>query len=280
MRVLAEEEISSAVRELAGKASLDLPSDVEDCLHQALKVESRAKARYALGMIIENARIAKEESLPLCQDTGFFHLFISLGTGTALPAGFQAAADRGIKAATEKYYLRSSIVDSPLAGRPDRGDNTPVLIHVEEADDHPTQLTMLARGGGSENAARLHMLLPNEGAAGLKKLALQAVLEKGAQACPPLVVSIGVGSDAAGCMELALKGLLRRLGRRSEKAYLAELEEELLSEINATGIGAAGLGGDITALDVHIEEAPTHIACLPVGIVLCCHALRRAFREI
>jgi fumarate hydratase subunit alpha len=280
LRVLTEDEISEAVTSLVGKASVDLPPDVEDSLRRAAETESQPKARYALGMILENTRIAREEGRPLCQDTGFFHLFISLGAAAALPSGFQDAANRGIKAATERFYLRSSLVDEPLSSRHNRGDNSPVLIHVEASGDAATDLTILVKGGGSENAARLNMLLPGGGSSGLKKAVLAAVLEKAAQACPPIVCSIGIGLDASGCLELALKGLLRPLGRRSNLLHLAELEEEVLSEINATGIGASGLGGDVTALDVHIEEAPTHIACLPVGIVLCCHSLRRATLEV
>lgn len=281
LRILTEEEISSAVEVLAGRASLELPPDIEEALRGALASESQDNARYALDMIIENARIAREEGLPICQDTGFFHLFISLGAGVALPAGFQAAADAGLRSATKKFSLRSSIVDEPLAGRLDRGDNTPVLIHIDGADlAEKARMTVLAKGGGSENATRLHMLLPGEGSSGLREAVQRAVLDKAAQACPPLVVSIGVGSDAKGCLELALKGLLRPLGSRSDRPYLAELEEELLAQINTCGIGASGLGGDVTALDVHLDEAPTHIASLPVGVVLCCHALRRASLEV
>jgi fumarate hydratase subunit alpha len=280
LRVLTDEEISRAVTSLAGKASFELPSDVEQVLRRAADSETQSRALYALEMILENAGIAREEHRPLCQDTGFFHLFISLDDATALPPHFQEAADAGIKAATQEFYLRSSLVDTPLTSRDNRGDNTPVHIHIEPTRNGKTTFTVLAKGGGSENAGRLEMLLPGEGIAGLKKVVLEAVRKKGALACPPLVVSVGVGSDSSGCLALAAKGLLRPLGTRSKRPHLAELEEELLSEINATGIGAAGLGGDITALDVHIEEAPTHIACLPVGIVLCCHSLRRASLEV
>src|SRR4030042_2891980 len=174
LRVLAEEEISSTVTPLAGRASLDLPADVEDGLRSALEAESQPRARFALEMIIENARIAREKNLPLCQDTGFFHLFVSLGNATALPARFQAAADTGIKVATEKYYLRSSIISDPLSVRPDRGDNSPLLVHIDQCDlDSAARFTVLAKGGGSENTTGLHMLLPGEGSAGLKKAVLE-----------------------------------------------------------------------------------------------------------
>jgi tartrate/fumarate subfamily iron-sulfur-dependent hydro-lyase alpha chain len=280
-RLLTEEEITGAVEALAGRASIDLPPDVENRLHGALDSEFQPQARYMLEMMLENARIAREENLPLCQDTGFFHLFISLGAGTSLPAGFQKAADAGLARATRKSFLRSSIVDGPLSERRNRGDNTPISIHIDsDGPQGGARFTVMAKGGGSENATRLHMLLPGAGTPGLKQAVMEAVIARAAYACPPLVVSVGCGSDAPGCIELALKGLLRPLGTRSEKGYLAELEQELMSDINRTGIGASALGGDITALDVHIEEAPTHIACLPVGIVLCCHSLRRASREV
>ena len=281
LRVIAEEEISAAVEELATRASVDLPGDVEEALRRALEVESGPGSRYALEMILENARIARAEKLPLCQDTGLFHLFIGLDEGVCLPCGFQEAADRGLRSATPKIPLRSSIVDDPLSARADRGDNTPVLVHVESGGPPgKALLTLLAKGGGSENTTRLHMLLPGAGVDGLKGAVLQVIREKAAQACPPVVVGVGVGSDGKGALELATKGLLRPVGSRHPRGYLAELEVELLESINALGIGAAGLGGDVTALDVHLEEAPTHIACLPVGVVLCCHSLRRSSLEV
>jgi fumarate hydratase subunit alpha len=280
-RVLTEADISAAVGELAAQASVDLPTDVEAALHHALEAESGPNARYALRMIVENARIAREEGLPLCQDTGIFHLFIELGDRTSLPSAFQAAADKGLRAATTGVPLRSSIIDDPLCDRVDRGDNTPVLVYPEGGGPPgKARLTLMAKGGGSENATRLCMLLPADGREGLKEAVLRAVEEKAAQACPPVVVGVGVGRDAKGALELALKSLLRPLGSRNDRGYLAGLEEELLESINCLGIGAAGLGGDITALDVHLEEAPTHIACLPVGIVICCHSLRRASLEV
>lgn len=280
-RVLAEEELASAVEELAARASVDLPGDVEEALRRSLDLETSSNARYALETILENARVARGQGLPLCQDTGMFHLFVEVGEGVSLPRGWRESAHRGLAAATAKVPLRSSLVDDPLFAREDRGDNTPLLVHCgEEGPTGKVSLTLLAKGGGSENAASLRMLLPGEGARGLKQAVLQAVREKAPAACPPVVVSVGVGADAAGALELGLRGLLRPLGSRHPRGELAELEEELLAAVNATGIGAAGLGGDVTALDVHVEEAPAHIACLPVGIVICCHALRRCGKEV
>ncbi len=281
LRIIAPAEISAAVEELAVRASVDLPRDVEDALLDALQAESSPLARYALNMLVENARIARREGMPLCQDTGTFHLFVDLGESTALPHGYAEAADEGLRAATAKVPLRSSLADNPLWGRGNRGDNTPVVVHVGEGGPpEGARLTLLAKGGGSENATRLHMLLPGEGAEGVKRVVLEAAREKAAHACPPVVVGVGVGSDAAGALELASRSLLRPLGTRSQRGQLAELEEEILHAINALGIGAAGLGGDVTALDVHLEEAPVHIASLPVGVMLCCHALRRSTAEV
>ena len=280
-RVIAEKEIAGAVEELSSRASVDLPGDVEEALRRSLEAETSSDARYALEMILENARVARAEGLPLCPDTGMFHLFVEVGEGACLPHRWREAADRGMAAATARVPLRSSLVDDPLFSRQDRGDNTPILIHP--GDGGPAggaRLTLLAKGGGSENAACLRMLLPGEGAEGLKRAVLAAVREKAPAACPPVVVSVGVGSDAAGAMDLGLRGLLRPLGERNPRWALAELEEELLAAVNATGIGAAGLGGGVTALDVHVEEAPAHIACLPVGIVICCHSLRRRGKEV
>ncbi len=280
-RVLAPEEITAAVEELAVKASLDLPADVEESLRLAAEAESKPLARYALRMLVENADIARREGLPLCQDTGMFHLFIELGGGTALPHGYMAAADEGLRAATVNIPLRSSLVDDPLFGRANRGDNTPVVVHVDEGGPAGgARLSLLAKGGGSENATRLSMLLPGEGEEGVGRVVMETVRMKGAQACPPIVVGVGIGSDAAGAVELALKSLLRPLGSRHPRGELARLEEELLGSINALGIGAAGLGGDVTALGVLVEEAPAHIASLPVAVALCCHSLRRCTIEV
>lgn len=281
LRVLSPEEIATAVEELAVRASIELPQDVEGALISAAEAESRPLARYALNMLVENARIARREGLPLCQDTGMFHLFMELGEGTALPRGYQEAADRGLRAATAKVPLRSSLVDDPVFLRGNRGDNTPIVVHLGEGGpERGARLTLLAKGGGSENATHLYMLLPGGGEEGIKQAVVEAVKAKGAHTCPPIVVGVGVGSDAAGCIEIALRSLLRPLGSRNPRRALAGLEEEILAAINALGIGAAGLGGDVTALDVHLEEAPAHIASLPVGVVLCCHALRRCTSEV
>ncbi|WP_287155220.1 fumarate hydratase [Candidatus Solincola tengchongensis] len=276
-RVLDPSRVSEAVEELAARASLELPKDVESAIAEALERETSSLGRYALGMILENAEVARREGLPLCQDTGMFHLFVELGEGVALPHSFQAAVDEGIRRATRRVPLRSSLVDLPIRERRDRGDNTPVRVHVSGGGpEGEARLTLLAKGGGSENATSLHLLLPGEGEEGVRRVVLEAVRARGAQACPPLVVCVGVGGDAGEALELALRGLLRPVGERNPRGDLARLEEELLAEVNATGIGAAGLGGDTTALDVHLQEAPTHIACLPVGVVLGCHALRRS----
>lgn len=275
--MLELERLTEAVEELAVRASLELPPDVERALERARERESSPLGRYALDMILENAEVARREGLPLCQDTGMFHLFIELGEGVALPSGFREAVDEGLRRATRRVPLRSSLVDSPLGDRRNRGDNTPVHVHVGEgASRGEARLILLAKGGGSENATRLYMLLPGEGEEGVRRAVMEALRAKGAQACPPLVIGVGVGGDSGKALELALRGLLRPLGEKNPRESLARLEEELLEEVNASGIGAAGLGGDTTALGVHLEEAPTHIACLPVGIALGCHALRRS----
>ena len=280
-RVISPEEISTAVEELAIRTSTELPKDVEEALQLAAETESVPLARYALRMLVENARIARAEGLPLCQDTGMFHLFIELGEGTALPHEFAAAADKGLREATEKMPLRSSLVDSPMSARVNRGDNNPVIVHLGgQGPAGKVRLTLMAKGGGSENVTRLYMLLPGEGVEGVRKAVMETVLQKAASACPPIIVGVGVGSDAAGAIEMALKSLLRPLGSRHPRGELAALEDDLLEAVNASRIGAAGLGGDITALDVHVEEAPAHIASLPVGVVLCCHSLRRSTIEV
>lgn len=276
-RILDPAEIRTAVEEMAVRASLDLPADVKRSLAEAHQKESSSLARYALEMILENARVARKEGLPLCQDTGMFHLFIELGEGISLPGDYQEAVDEGMRRATLRVPLRSSLVDDPLGARRNRGDNTPVRVHVHSGGpEGKARLTLLAKGGGSENATRFYLLLPGEGGEGLRRVVLEAVRAKAAQACPPVVIGVGVGAEAGGALELALRSLLRPLGQRHPRAEIAALEEEILEQVNTMGIGAAGLGGDTTALDVHLEEAPTHIACLPVGVVIGCHSLRRS----
>lgn len=275
--MLELEQVIRAVEEMAVRAALELPPDVERAVVEARERESSTLGGYALDMIVENAAVARREGLPLCQDTGMFHLFVELGEGVALPHGFHSAADEGLRRATRRVPLRSSLIDHPLGERRNRGDNTPVCVHLRGSGPRgKVRLTLLAKGGGSENATRLYMLLPGEGEEGVRRAVMETLREKGAQACPPLVISVGVGGDSGEALELALWGLLRPLGERHHRRDIARLEEKLLAEANASGIGAAGLGGDTTALDVHLEEAPTHLACLPVGVVLGCHALRRS----
>ncbi|MEJ5186700.1 MAG: fumarate hydratase, partial [Candidatus Geothermincolales bacterium] len=260
-RAPSPEEISALVEEMAVEASLRLPADVRDALDRALREESGELARYALRMLLENADIASREGIPLCQDTGTFHLFVEVGRGTCAPPYLREAAEEGLRRATRRVPLRSSQVEDPLGERKNTGDNTPLRLHLESAGEREgMRFSLLAKGGGSENSTSLFMLLPGEGKEGLERVVLEAVRVKAASACPPVVVSVGVGGDAEGCLRLALKGLLRPLGERSPRPHLAELEEELLGKVNSLGIGAAGLGGKITALDLHLEEAPAHMA--------------------
>ncbi len=280
-RVPTRDEIVSSVEEMAVQASLDLPEDVRRALEFALKVETGELARYALQILLDNAEIAKREGLPLCQDTGTFHLFVEVGGGACLPSYLREAAEEGLRRATRRVPLRPSQVMDLLRERKNTGDNTPVRVHLDfQPELEGMRLSLLAKGGGSENVTSLCMLLPGDGAEGVRKAVLEAVRRKAASACPPVVVGVGVGGDAEECLQLALKGLLRPLGIRNPKPHLAELEEDLLAKVNSLGIGAAGLGGSVTALDVHLEEAPAHMATFPVGVVICCHSLRRAHKLI
>ena len=280
-RVPSPEEVAALVEEMAVEASLRLPADVRDALARALREETEELARYALRMLLENADIALREGVPLCQDTGTFHLFVEMGRDACAPCYLREAAEEGLRRAHRRVPLRPSQVEDPLAERRNTGDNTPLRFHLEvDGRWEGMRLSLLVKGGGSENATSLFMLLPGEGREGLEKVVLEAVSRKAPSACPPVVVSVGVGGDAEGCLRLALKGLLRPLGKRNPRPHLAELEEELLEKVNTLGVGAAGLGGRITALDVHLEEAPAHMATLPVGVVICCHSLRRAERMV
>ncbi|MDI3522659.1 MAG: fumarate hydratase subunit alpha [Bacillota bacterium] len=263
------------VEELCLKAVSRLPQDVRQALAAAEEREKDAVARRTLGLILENARLAAERGRPLCQDTGLAVVFVELGQEVCLAGDLVQAVNEGVRRAYVNGRLRRSVVGDPLI-RENTGDNTPAILHVELVPGDTVKLTVAPKGIGSENMSRLAMLKPADGREGVIRFVLETVVQAGPNACPPLVVGVGLGGTMERAAYLAKKALLRRLDEPNPKPHLRELEAELLRRVNDLGIGPEGLGGRTTALGVSVEAFPTHIGGLPVAVNLQCHAARHA----
>ncbi len=276
MREVSREAIVEAVRELAFRASVDLPPDVEGALRAARRAEEHGLGAYALDQILRNAEVARVEGLPICQDTGYFAVFIECGPGVLLPPGMREAVDRGVALATADAHLRASVVEDPRFHRVNTGDNTPAQLHLEQAGEEGSlRITVMPKGGGSENATLLRMLLPTSGAAEIAERVTEHVIARAPYACPPVVVGVGLGGSADTCLLAARRALLRPVGQPHPEEDYAGMERAVLAAVNRSRIGAAGLGGAHTALAVHVETRPTHIANLPLAVAISCHALRK-----
>jgi fumarate hydratase subunit alpha len=276
MRTLQVEEIVQTVERLCVEACYKLPGDILGSLRAAAQAEPYSTARQTLGQIVQNAEIAQKGVFPICQDTGMACVFIELGQDVHLTGGsLLAAVDEGVRRGYTNGYLRKSIVADPLRRR-NTLDNTPALLHVDIIDGEGCHITVMPKGFGSENMSRVKMLNPSDGAEGVKAFVVETVRIAGSNPCPPIVVGVGIGSSFDGVTLLAKRALLREAGSFHKDPFYAELERELLCKINQTGIGPQGFGGKTTALSVHIEAAPTHIASLPVAVNIGCHVMRRA----
>ncbi len=276
MRTLSLEVLRETVTGLAQEADFDLPADVEAALRAALNAESTAAGREALSMILENATLARAERVPICQDTGMFNIFLELGPGVCLEGAPGPAVDAGIAAATAAGKLRASLVGDPLTNRTNTTDNTPAFLYLESAgEEDAARLTVMPKGGGSENVTLLRMLLPTATPEELAEVVVEHIREKAPFACPPVVVGVGIGGNADTAVKLSKRALLRPVGSPHPEPGYRDLELKILEAANGLGIGPASLGGAITALGVMIEKTPTHIACLPLAVSLSCHALRR-----
>jgi fumarate hydratase subunit alpha len=274
VRELHYEEIVNKVAALCQEANYDLGQDVISAFEQAVQTESSEIGKGVLHQLIENANIATENRVPMCQDTGVSVFIVKLGQDCHITGGsLYDAINEGVRKGYEEGYLRYSIVDDPL-NRKNTGDNTPSVIHTELIKGDRLEIQMSAKGGGAENMSALKMLTPSDGIEGVKQFIMDTVKEAGPNACPPLVVGIGIGGNFESCAYLAKKSLFKSVGERHSDPELAKLEEELIQSINALGIGPQGLGGNTTTLDVKIETAPCHIAALPVAVNLNCHASR------
>jgi len=275
MREIEAAAITEAVRKLCIEANYVLPADVRGALEAGAEAEESPVGRAILADILENADIAAADRVAVCQDTGFALCFVELGQEAAVVGGdFEAAIHEGVRRGYVEGYLRASIVDDPVFERRNTGDNTPAVIHVRVVPGDRIRLTIAPKGGGSENMSAMAMLKPSDGAAGVRRFVVDTVDKAGPNPCPPVIVGVGVGGTIETAALIAKRSLLRAVGERHPDPRVARLEEETLAEINALGIGPQGFGGTVTALDVHIETFPAHIASLPVVVNLQCHAAR------
>jgi fumarate hydratase subunit alpha len=280
VRTIEFDQIAGAIRSLCVAACHELPADVLAALERAAQCESNPRARRVLDQLVENARIASRDMIPLCQDTGLSIVFVEQGSEVAVaPAGtgretLLDAVNEGVRTGYETGYLRKSVVGDPLNGRKNTGTNTPAIIHLSVVPGDKLTLTLMAKGGGCENKSQFRMFRPTSDGRQITDWIVDVVRQAGADACPPFVVGVGIGGNFETCCLLSKKALLRSLGSRHADAFYAEMERDLLSRINASGIGPQGLGGDTTALGVLIEAGPCHIASLPVAVNIECHSHR------
>ena len=274
MREIEAGEITGAVRDLCIEANTRLPEDHLAALRRALEEEESPLGREVIGELLENARVARERCVAFCQDTGYAVFFVELGSEARVVGGeLGEAIDEGVRRGYDEGFLRKSIVRGPL-DRANTGDNTPAIVYYDVLPGDALRLTMLVKGAGCDNMSSLRMLTPAEGVEEMKRFVVETVERAGPNASPPLTVGVGIGGPFERAALLAKKALTRPSGEPNPDPELAELEEELLGAINATGIGPAGYGGTVTALAVHVESFPTHIAAFPVAVNLDCHSHR------
>jgi fumarate hydratase subunit alpha len=280
MRVIDASKIGEAVESLCLEVSTTLPGDVTEALEAFRPSERSEQGRSVIDLILENARLAVEEGVPLCQDTGIFSVYLTLGVGTCLSGDLQAEVDAAVARATERGSLRASLVEDPLGERRNTTDNSPALVDVTLSSGDATFLGVLAKGGGSEMASRMAMLPPGAGWEGALEFVLGVVSEVGARSCPPLVLGVGIGGSFERAPALAKKALLVPLDEVNADDRTASREAKLVEAVNRLGIGPGAVGGTTTCIGARIMEAPCHITSLPVALSVNCHALRRKVIEI
>ena len=275
MRTIAVQEITAAVRQMCMDVNYDLPKDVEQALQNGLQKEESPFGQYCLEQILNNCHLAREKQQAMCQDTGIAVVYLEVGQEVHITGGnLYEAIQEGVRQGYEDGFLRKSVVMEPLFSRENTGDNTPAVIHTDIVPGEHLRILLVPKGAGSENMGAVKMLKPADGLEGAKQFILDTVRKAGGNPCPPIVVGIGVGGTMEVAPALAKKALAREIGSQNSNPLYAALEEELLGSINRMGIGPQGLGGRVTALAVHVEYYPTHIAMLPVAVNLNCHAAR------
>lgn len=278
MRTIHTDLITKNIKEMCMAVNVQLSSDVKEALLSAKEKEESVIGKQILGQLEENMEIAKESMIPICQDTGMTVVFLKIGQELHIEGDYiEDAVNEGIRQGYEEGYLRKSVVGDPLI-RENTKDNTPGVIHYEIVPGDKLEITVAPKGFGSENMSRVCMLKPADGIEGVKKVILESVQAAGPNACPPMVIGVGIGGTFEKCAILAKKALVRDLHSHSEIPYVKELEEEMLEKVNNLGIGPGGLGGRVTAIGLNIETYPTHIAGLPVAVNICCHVNRHIHR--
>ncbi|SDL72094.1 fumarate hydratase [Halarsenatibacter silvermanii] len=275
MRKIEAENIISEVKQACIEAACDLPEDVEAALHDAKEKEESEFGRYSLDNIIENFELAREEMVPMCQDTGLVVVYATIGEEVQIEGGtLVESINQGVSSAYRDHPLRKSVVEDPVFDRENTEDNTPAIIYPRIVEGDDFKLEILPKGAGSENMGDIAMLKPADGVEGVKEFVIDTVVSAGGNPCPPVVVGVGIGGTMEKSTMLAKEALSREIDSSNPDSRYQELEEEILEEINKSGVGPQGLGGRNTALSVNIETHPTHIATLPVAVNLNCHAAR------
>ena len=272
--------LTENIKEMCIQANHYLAPDMEKAMREAYEKESKPLAKQILGQLLENLDIAGKDMIPICQDTGMAVVFLKIGQEVHFAGGsVEEAVNEGVRQGYEEGYLRKSVVGDPLL-RVNTKDNTPAVIHYEIVPGDQVEITLAPKGFGSENMSKIWLLKPADGAEGVKEAIINTVKEAGPNACPPVVVGVGIGGTFEKAAILAKKALTREIGVHSPLPHIREMEEELLAKINEIGLGPAGLGGDTTALAVNINTYATHIAGLPVAVNMCCHVNRHIVRTI
>lgn len=280
MRTIEVGQITETIKEMCIEANHFLTDDMKDALNHAQQTEESSLGRQILGQLKENLTIAGDDMIPICQDTGMAVIFMEIGQDVHFTGGIlEDAINEGVRRGYVDGFLRKSVVSDPLI-RENTKDNTPAIIHYEMVPGEQVKITVAPKGFGSENMSRVFMLKPADGIEGVKEAVLTAVKDAGPNACPPMVVGVGIGGTFEKCALMAKKALTRPVNEHSFIPYIKEMEEELLEKINNSGIGPGGLGGRTTAFAVNINTYPTHIAGLPVAVNICCHVNRHAVRVL
>ena len=280
MRIIKTEEIIKNIKEMCIEANHFLSDDMACAMKNAAQTEKAPLGKQILEQLQDNLKIASEDMIPICQDTGMAVIFMEIGQDVHIEGcSLEDAINEGVRQGYVEGYLRKSVVKDPIY-RENTKDNTPAIIHYSVVPGDAVTITVAPKGFGSENMSRVFMLKPSDGIEGVKNAVLTAVKDAGPNACPPMVVGVGIGGTFEKCALMAKKALTRPVGEKSDILYVKELEEELLEKINETGIGPGGLGGSTTALAVNILTYPTHIAGLPVAVNICCHVNRHCVRTL
>lgn len=280
MREVNVDKVSETIKEMCISVNHFLSDDMKNAYNNAMETETSEIGKKILGQLKENLQIAREDMIPICQDTGMAVIFAEIGQDVHLTGGnITDAINEGVRRGYVDGYLRKSVVNDPII-RENTKDNTPAVIHYNIVEGDKIKLTLAPKGFGSENMSKVYMLKPADGIEGVKNAILSAVKDAGPNACPPMVIGVGIGGTFEKCAILAKKALTREAGKHSDIGYVEELEKEMLEKINELDIGPAGLGGRNTAFAVNVETYPTHIAGLPVAVNICCHVNRHITREI